>query len=186
MDSDRMNNWLGFQTLWGILLSGSLLLIPAGCRTMAVSPDQASPTPGIQQTSPESPGQKGQRLPITAQALVRNHKIGLEVATTPEQQQIGLMFRTELAPDRGMLFPFDPPRPVSFWMKNTLIPLDMLFLYQGQVRAISSNVPPCKQVDCPSYGTNEMVDQVIELKSGRAAELGIKVGDRIQVKPWKG
>jgi uncharacterized protein len=175
-----MKIWNRFQKLgFGILLSASVLL--AAMNLLRVLPlladTQGKPTPGTQ-ANPQ-----GQRLPITAQALIHKQKIDLEVASTPEEQEIGLMYRTELPANRGMLFAFDPPRPVSFWMKNTLIPLDIVFLYQGKVRTIASTVPPCKQVQCPTYGSNDPIDQVIELKSGRAAELGLKVGDTIQVKP---
>jgi hypothetical protein len=109
--------------------------------------------------------------------------IQLEVAETPQQQQIGLMNRTQLADDRGMLFPFDPPRPVAFWMKNTLIPLDMVFVRNNQVAYVARNVPPCKADPCSTYGTPVEIDQVIELRGGRAAELGIKPGDRLVVQP---
>jgi hypothetical protein len=121
-------------------------------------------------------------LPISALAEMAGQKISLEVARTPEEQAMGLMYRTSLAPDRGMLFAFNPPRPVSFWMKNVSIPLDMVFLRNGEVKAIAANVPPCTTTPCPSYGPEIAIDQVIELRGGRAAELGLKVGDRVSVK----
>jgi hypothetical protein len=125
-------------------------------------------------------------LPISALAEMAGQKISLEVARTPEEQAMGLMYRTSLAADRGMLFPFEPPRPVSFWMKNTLIPLDMVFLRNGEVKAIAANVPPCTTTPCPSYGPSTEIDQVIELRGGRAAELGLKVGDRVSIKFLQG
>jgi len=69
-------------------------------------------------------------------------------------------------------------------MKNTKIPLDMVFLRDGQVKAIKVNVPPCTTTPCPSYGpeSETLIDQVIELRAGRAAELGLKVGDRVSIK----
>lgn len=132
-----------------------------------------------------APSQAGQVLPITAQAKMGQQVINLEVAQTPQQQALGLMYRRSLAPDRGMLFAFDPPRSVSFWMKNTKIPLDMIFLRQGRVMAISADVPPCTATPCPVYGPEQSVaiDQVIELRGGRASELGLTVGDRVIVKP---
>jgi uncharacterized membrane protein (UPF0127 family) len=81
-----------------------------------------------------------------------------------------------------MLFAFVPPQRVSFWMKNTLIPLDMVFLREGQVKAITANVPPCRTEPCPSYPSGVAIDQVIELRGGRAAELGLKVGDRVNIR----
>lgn len=124
---------------------------------------------------------QGQKLPIAALVKINGRTIRLEVAQTPEQQAIGLMYRTSLSPDRGMLFPFEPPRPVSFWMKNVRMNLDMIFLSQGRVSAIAANVPPCKTEPCPLYGPTTTIDQVIELRGGQAKVLGLKVGDRVTV-----
>ncbi len=121
-------------------------------------------------------------LPISATAEMAGQQISLEVARTPQEQAMGLMYRTSLEPDRGMLFSFDWPQPVSFWMKNTKIPLDMVFLLKGEVKAIAANVPPCTADPCPSYGPKTAIDQVIELRGGRATELGLKVGDRVGIK----
>lgn len=122
----------------------------------------------------------GQTLPIAAQVVIAERKIGLEVAQTQEEQAIGLMYRTTLADDRGMVFLFDPPQTVSFWMKNVRIPLDMIFLRDGKVKEIKNSVPPCTTEPCPTYGA-ATVDQVIEIRGGRAKELGLRVGDRLEV-----
>ncbi len=127
--------------------------------------------------------QKGQNLPIQAQAMISGKKINLEVAETPQEQAIGLMYRTFLPDDRGMLFSFDPPRKANFWMKNCQISLDMIFIRSGIVKAIAENVPPCFTDPCPTYGPNMLIDQVIELRGGRAAELDLKIGDQIVIKP---
>jgi len=121
----------------------------------------------------------GQLLPVSVNTIVGDRPLGLEVAKTPEEQAIGLMFRTELPEDRGMLFPIAPPRNVRFWMRNVQIELDMVFLREGVVQAIIPKVPPCLSDTCPNYGPDVPVDGVIELKGGRAAQLGLKVGDRI-------
>jgi uncharacterized protein len=147
-----------------------------------------SPSPSVSlnppspAASPSSSTSGGQVLPITAQAEMAGQQIQLEVAQTPEQQKMGLMHRPPLPADRGMLFPFNPPRQVRFWMENTPSPLDMVFLYNGVVKDIAANVPPCTQIPCPTYGPWTEIDQVIELRSGRAAELGLKVGDRVTIK----
>lgn len=122
-------------------------------------------------------------LPITAQLQIDTETIDLEVAATPQQQQQGLMYRTELAQNRGMLFIFNPPRVAQFWMKNTLIPLDMIFLKDGRVKAVIDNVPPCRLDPCETYGPVTPVDQVIELAAGRAKSLGIQQGDRLKIVP---
>ena len=135
--------------------------------------------PSFAQTS--TPESKGQMLPVTAIAQIGSGQIQLEVAQTPRQQAIGLMFRTSLAPDRGMLFPFERPKRVGFWMKNCKISLDMIFLVNGIVQGIQDAAPPCTSEPCPSYGISQPVDQVIELRGGRGQELGVKVGDRVSV-----
>ncbi|HTL89663.1 MAG TPA: DUF192 domain-containing protein [Leptolyngbya sp.] len=145
----------------------------------APSPRQA-PLQAQPSTSANSP--MGQILPLSASFKASGQVINLEVAKTPDEQAMGLMYRTSLADDRGMLFPFNPPRPTQFWMKNTIIPLDMLFLRNGVIRSISANVPPCQTDPCPVYGArNEIIDQVIELRAGRAAELGLKPEDSIAI-----
>lgn len=127
----------------------------------------------------------GQMLPVTAQTTIGGEVIQLEVAQTPQQQQMGLMFRTSLADNRGMLFPFSPPRIVGFWMKNCKIPLDMIFIRDGIVQAIEVSAPPCTAAPCPTYGPDVPIDQVIELRGGRSQELGVKPGDRIVIEPLK-
>lgn len=111
--------------------------------------------------------------------------IELEVARTPRQQALGLMYRENLEDDRGMLFPFDTPQPVRFWMKNVRISLDMIFLYEGEVVGIAAEAPPCNTLAqyCPTYspGENILVDSVVELRGGRAAELGLTVGDVLDI-----
>lgn len=151
----------------------SVLLL--GCSTASsLSPVAQAPAPTVQ-ASPS------QTLPITAKATFKDQVIQLEVAQTSEQQEIGLMNRPPLPADRGMLFPFEPPRPVMFWMKNTPSPLDMVFLLNGEVKAIAADARPCAANPCPTYGSNDAVNQVIELRSGRAEELGLKVGDRLSI-----
>lgn len=171
--------------LLGVILT--ILLI--GCST-SVPGDVASSTPlkSNEQLPPVSSSVSpltsnlGQMLPIAAEAQMADQRILLEVARTPQEQQMGLMYRTSLDPNRGMLFSFDPPRPVSFWMKNVNIHLDMVFLRNGEVKAIASNVPPCTTNPCPTYGPELVIDQVIELQGGRASQLGLKVGDQVQIK----
>ena len=125
--------------------------------------------------------EQGQQLPITAIAKISDATIQLEVAQTPQQQAIGLMFRESLADDRGMLFPFASERMARFWMKNVPISLDMIFLNGDRIVGIASDVPPCKAEPCPVYGPNALVDGVIELRGGRAQELEVEVGDAIEI-----
>ncbi|MEO0535607.1 MAG: DUF192 domain-containing protein [Cyanobacteria bacterium P01_A01_bin.123] len=180
-----------------VILSLSLLLM-SSCSAPNLSAEQSPPdlststpstpaetsldTPDSTPTLTDDLAALAQNLPITAQAEIGATVIQLEVANTPQQQALGLMFRSELAADQGMLFPFTTPRPVQFWMKNVFIHLDMVFLRDGLVQAIEADVPPCVEEPCPTYGPRDVViDQVIELRGGRAAELGLAVGDRIEI-----
>ena len=114
---------------------------------------------------------------LTIESSGRKHRFTVEVASTPEQQQMGLMHRSALAPDRGMIFPFDAPRQASFWMKNTLIPLDMIFVRaDGSIANIEANTVPLSLQPVYSEGP---VAAVLEIAGGRSGELGIKAGDKV-------
>ncbi|MEH2068399.1 MAG: DUF192 domain-containing protein [Nostoc sp.] len=160
------------------LVSMLLGIMLMGCSmpTTAIPP---APTSGSQTPAPES---LGQTLPISGKAIVPNGTtIQLEVAKTSQQQAMGLMYRPALPNDRGMLFVFPSVRPVSFWMKNVPVALDMVFLQNGVVKYIQAAAPPCAKEPCPTYGSSTLIDKVIELRSGRAAELNLKVGDIVKV-----
>lgn len=117
-------------------------------------------------------------MPLTVTtAAGRTHKFIVEVARTPEEQARGLMHRQSLAPDRGMIFPYSPPQPAAFWMKNTLIPLDMIFVAPGgRILRIEANTVP---YSLEPVGSGEAVEAVLEIAGGRSAELGISAGDQI-------
>lgn len=105
------------------------------------------------------------------------HTFTAEVARTPEEQAQGLMFRNSVSPDRGMIFPYEPPVQVSFWMKNTLVPLDMVFIGpDGKIGRIVAKTVPMSLDPVPSI---DPVSAVLEIAGGRAAELGIKEGDKV-------
>jgi uncharacterized protein len=165
----------------GILLLSCSSLVQSKLPTEnRVSKGETAPT---SQTTPDpQPAPQVQKLPVSSQFSFKGQTILLEVARTSQEQSTGLMNRAELAGNRGMLFVFSPPRPVSFWMKNTLIPLDMIFVSNGVVKYIGAQILPCKQDPCPTYGPPRTdIDGVIELRGGRAAELQLKVGDRLKV-----
>ncbi len=90
--------------------------------------------------------------------------------------------RPPLPPLHGMWFAFQPPNPARFWMHRTLAPLDMVFVRAGVVASIEASVPPCPRLPCPSYGTGDPVDGVIELGAGEAARLGIRVGTPVEIR----
>ena len=119
------------------------------------------------------------QIPLTVtSAEGQVHRFVVEVARTPEEQARGLMERQSLAPDRGMLFPYQTPQAVAFWMKNTLIPLDMVFIAPGgRILRIEANTVP---LSLEPVGSGEAVEAVLELAGGRSAELGIAAGDRVE------
>jgi len=119
-----------------------------------------------------------EQVRLTIAASGREHRFTVEIARTPEEQAMGLMYRNALAPDRGMIFPFDPPRDASFWMRNTLIPLDMIFVRaDGSIANIAANTVPYSEEPVPSEGP---VAAVLEIPGGRSAELGIQPGDKVK------
>jgi uncharacterized protein len=105
------------------------------------------------------------------------HKFTIELAITEPEREQGLMFRRSLAPDAGMLFDMDLPTNITMWMKNTFIPLDMLFLdLGGRIVDIHERAVP-QSTDIIS--TRAPARYVIELNGGTAERLGIKIGDRV-------
>lgn len=110
-------------------------------------------------------------IPVTITSKGQAHKFNVEVARTDAEQDRGLMFRTSLPADGGMIFPFEKPRIGSFWMKNTLIPLDMFFIRaDGSIDRIAENTIPESLEPVVSGGE---VSAVLELAGGTAAKLGI-------------
>lgn len=127
-----------------------------------------------QQVHPES-GLKV--IPLTVESKGKVHAFRVEVAASLREQAKGLMFRTEMGKDEGMVFPMDPPRPAAFWMRNTVIPLDLIFVgTDHRILNIAANAVPYDETPLPSAGK---VSAVLELNGGRAAELGISPGDKV-------
>ena len=114
-------------------------------------------------------------------------KVALEIAASPETRAQGLMYRESILPGRGMLFIFSAPEARGFWMKNTLIPLDMIWIDAGSnVVAIHQNVPPCKADPCPTYDPGTSASYVLELAGGEAAKHGVVVGSKIRLPDLSG
>jgi uncharacterized membrane protein (UPF0127 family) len=113
--------------------------------------------------------------------LPSGSSVTAELAVSEAERARGLMFREKLLPDQGMLFVFEKEGAYAFWMKNTLIPLDMLWLDRDrQIVQIERNVPPCKADPCPSYGGARPGLYVLELPAGAADRFGLKVTDRLE------
>ncbi len=117
---------------------------------------------------------------LTIQTSKENIIISIELADSEQEREKGLMFRKSLEEKSGMLFVFDQEQVASFWMKNTLIPLDILFINnQKKIVAIERNVPPCQKDSCPLYSASEKVKYLLELNSGFADMYNVQVGDSI-------
>ena len=138
----------------------------------ACSSPQTAPDNGVQAQAATAA-----LLPVVIHTAKGSHRFDVEVADTPEAQEKGLMFRKELGPTTGMLFPMDPPRTASFWMKDTLIPLDMIFIRtDGTIAFLQAETEPYSRVP---VSAGVPVVAVLELAGGRAAALGIAEGDRV-------
>lgn len=115
-------------------------------------------------------------LPTVA-LTINGHKLTAEVATTPEERAKGLMNRFSLRPDNGMLFVFERPEPLSFWMKNTFIPLSIAFLdAQGRILNIEDMAPQT----ATTHWSKAPGLYALEMRKGWFAERGIKAGDRVE------
>ena len=107
----------------------------------------------------------------------------VEVADTAEKQALGLMFRDSMADDEGMIFVFPNEAPRSFWMKNTRIPLDIMYFDKDlKMVSISADTPPCRVSRCPSYPSTGPAMYVLELNAGKASELGVGPGDKLTIR----
>lgn len=148
--------------------AAALILIGASCRGAKPAP---VPTPA------PAPLETGPRAQFPSGAVYR-----LEVALRPEAQAQGLMFRESLRERTGMLFVFSDEQPHRFWMKNTMIPLDMIWLdREGTVLFVSANTPPCRADPCPSYGPDYPIAAVLEIAGGMAAKEGVTVDSRVRI-----
>ena len=157
-------------------LALSLALPMAACSADPNAPAESAADPGGQ-------AENGVTIPVTIAAAGKAHVFNVEVARTDEEQDRGLMFRTSLPENGGMIFPFKKPRIGSFWMKNTLIPLDMFFIRaDGSIDRIAENTIPESLEPVVSGGE---VSAVLELAGGTAAKLGIDETAKITWKDGK-
>ncbi|MGB3723734.1 MAG: DUF192 domain-containing protein [Pacificimonas sp.] len=117
------------------------------------------------------------RIPLSIVTDSGTHNYRVELAITGQEQARGLMFRQEMAADHGMLFPFAPARPASFWMRNTYIPLDMIFISpDGTIESVAADTVPLTE---QSYSSQGAVAAILELNGGEAARIGAKAGDAV-------
>jgi len=125
----------------------------------------------------QNPNVRFETMPLAIESGGKTHRFTVEFADNDERRTVGLMFRRQMAPDAGMLFDFKRDAPVSMWMRNTYIPLDMLFAdAAGIVRKIHQRAVPLSEAIISS---DAAIRAVLELNGGTAARLGLKEGDRL-------
>jgi uncharacterized membrane protein (UPF0127 family) len=157
-------NWLTA----GVLCAAAAVIIAAGAFFYFQVPSAAD---GRAMILPVDPA------PLVAVTKQGERSFSIEVADTEAEREAGLMFREDMAANHGMLFVFDETRDVSFWMKNTPMPLDLIFVGQdGRIRAIKQGEPQSEAIVSPG----EPVRFVLELKAGTAAKDGIVDGDLLR------
>lgn len=151
----------------------AMLLLLAGC-TKAMPPAPATetqPAPAAATTTPTGP-----RV-----ILPDGFVVSVETVADDDSRAQGLMYRDQLEPAAGMLFFFPREGEYPFWMKNTRIPLDIIWVDAGRrIAHIKPDVPPCVTVQCPSYPPNAQAQYVLELAAGGAKRHGLKVGDQLR------
>jgi uncharacterized protein len=115
--------------------------------------------------------------------IIGGEQFRVEVARTVDEQARGLMRRHSLAPDAGMLFVYEEPQWLAFWMFDTHIALDILY-FDARQRLVNlhQDVPPCRSRPCAVYPSDAPAQYVLELNAGTAARLGVQVGDRLQIR----
>ena len=117
----------------------------------------------------------------TSHVLLGNTSVVVEIADEPQEWAQGLQYRTVLGDTKGMLFVFPQPKTATFWMKNTLVHLDMNFIDdQKRIIAIEKDVPPCTQDPCVTY-THDNVSFVLEVNAGFSDVHGIHISDAITI-----
>ena len=161
---------------------------PAAPETPAVAASPAAPsipqpmpsaTPAAVPLPPEAPRiTPGPVEPLEIATARGPVKFQVEIADSPAEQQQGLMWRASMPADRGMLFDFQAEADRSFWMKNTYLPLDIIFIRaDGRILSIAQNTTPLSEAPVPSFGAARAV---LEINGGLAEKLGIAPGDRVR------
>jgi uncharacterized protein len=158
---------------WGTKALLAVMLAVAACSTKP-----ADGTAKTVETAAVHPESGLQVIPLTVTGNDRRHAFRVEMARTSAEQARGLMFRRQMGADEGMIFPMEPARPASFWMKNTVIPLDIIYIgVDRRILNIAANTVPYSEAPVVSAGR---VSAVLELNGGRAAALGIAPGDKVE------
>lgn len=137
----------------------------------------------VKEDKSSSPPSLSLRESSVNEVCFKNNCFKVELAVTPEEQKQGLMFRKNLKQNEGMLFVFKEEGEHPFWMKDTLIPLDIIWINQNkEVVFMSENTQPCSENHCASINPDKKAQYVLELKGGRVRDIGLKIGDKMDIK----
>lgn len=159
------------------MMSMKRLFLFAALALAACSPMSADAGQPAASTAAKHPQSGLEVIPLTIQAKGKRHTFRVEVARSSAEWEKGLMFRTAMGADEGMIFVGRPPQPASFWMKNTVIPLDIVFIgTDKRILNVGANAVPYSLDPVSSVGP---AIAVLELNGGRAAQLGIGAGDKV-------
>ncbi len=154
-------------------VAAAIVLVGASLAPLACARPEEARLASAPQPSPPP-------LALPTATLPDGFVVTLELATTVEEISQGLMFRPSLPENRGMLFLFGEERVPAFWMKDTLVPLDILFLDgEGRVVDIAADARPCPAEPCPNFVPDTPCTAVLELLSGTASKHGVEVGSRL-------
>lgn len=151
------------------------LIMPIALAITACSPQAAADTvPPVPELAGVHAESGLEIIGLSIEGDTETHNFRVEVAASPQEQARGLMFRTEMGANEGMIFPRETARQASFWMKNTVISLDIIFIgADRRILNIAANTTPYSLDSVPSAGP---ALAILELNAGRAAELGIEAG----------
>jgi len=157
-------------------MTAAVLLLFAACTQQPAAPEASQTATPATAEPPAAAQVSGPRI-----TFPNGYVVGVEVVADQDSRAEGLMYRDQLLPARGMIFFFPEDGVYSFWMKNTRIPLDMIWIdAEKKVVHIKSNVPPCKADPCPSYDPGVKSRYVLEVAGGEAAKRGMKTGDALR------
>ena len=157
-------------------MTRTIALVAAALVTACSPQPAAQPTPAAQRQAGH-PVSGLKVIPLTVTTSSGEHDLRVEVASSSQEQAQGLMFRTAMGANEGMLFPRNPPDVASFWMKNTPLSLDIVFIgTDRKVINVAANTVP---YSLDPVGARGLTSAVLELNAGRAAELGIRPGTKV-------
>lgn len=154
----------------------------ANAQAPAATAPVASPSVAPPSAAPPSAAPQGRPQHLATESLVVHTAHGpqafkVQFADSEQTREIGLMFRKDMPSDEGMIFEFFQPQPVAFWMRNTILPLDIIFISgDGHILNVAANARPFDETPLPSAGDARAV---LEINAGLATRLGIKAGDKI-------